>query len=85
LRLDNSASARLATGRGPSSVTFPFFHALHELLGDVLSALMVAAAVWQSSADFLKHYVQIRGRSFIGSGHLTPQLPMPINRRSISS
>jgi hypothetical protein len=63
LRLDNSENARLATGRSPSSVTFPF-SCFHELVSGILSALMVAN-VWQTSADFLKHYVDIRGCPFL--------------------
>jgi hypothetical protein len=84
LRLDNSENARLATGRSPSSVMFPF-HALHELVSDILSALMVAT-VWQTSADFLKHYVDIRGCPFFDFGHLTPRSVIEaINRRKFYS
>jgi hypothetical protein len=55
-----------------------FFHALHELFSDILSALMVAA-VWQTSADFLKHYVHFRGYPFFDFGHLTPRLVIDAN------
>jgi hypothetical protein len=47
------------------------FHGFHEFLSDILSALMIAA-VWQISADFLKHDVHICGRPFLDFGHLTP-------------
>jgi hypothetical protein len=51
--------------------------------GNMLPALMVAA-VWQTSADFLKDNLHIRDCPLLDSGHLTPQLSMPFNRRSIS-
>ena len=35
---------------------------------------VVIAAVWQSPAGFLKHYVHIRDGSFIEPGHCTPPL-----------
>ena len=69
-----------------------FFRALHELFGDVLSARMVAA-VWQTSADFLKHDVHIRGCPFFDFGHFDTKVgyrcqSIGVNlsrRRSISS
>jgi hypothetical protein len=33
----------------------------------------MVAAVWQTSADFLKHYVHIRGCPFFDFGHLIPR------------
>jgi hypothetical protein len=68
------------------------FRALHELFSDILSALMVAA-VWQTSADFLKHDVHIRGCPFFDFGHFDTKVGYRcqsigvnlIRRRSISS
>jgi hypothetical protein len=40
----------------------------------------MVAAVWQTSADFLKHYVHFRGYPSFDFGHLTPRSVIDANQ-----
>ena len=97
LRLRRSAPQQFrkcAVGHRPQPFQrdVSLLHALYELFGDMLSAPMVAA-VWQTSADLLKHDLHIRGCPFIDVGHFDTKLSyrcqsIGVNlsrRRSISS
>ena len=56
----------------PFSRDVSFFRALHEFFSDVLSASRVAA-VQQTPADFLKHYVHVSDCPLFDFGHLIPR------------
>jgi hypothetical protein len=64
---------KCAAGHRPQSFQriVSAFHALHQLLRDVFSGFVVAA-VWQASANFLKHDVHVRACPFIERCHWTP-------------
>jgi hypothetical protein len=70
-----------AAGYGPQFLQrdVSFFRGFHEFLSDILSAFMVAA-VWQTSADLLKHDVHIRGCPLFDFAHPTPGSVIDTNR-----